>query len=173
MTATWPSVTPCYMVLMNQRLCLHMSAGSWLLGAADGLMQAAATLSFPYCRPWEINHFFCEAPSLLRLACADTVVFEFFMYVCCVLMLLIPLSLILASYSLILAAVLLMKSNSLEEGLRHLLLPPGRCGALLRHHHVHLHAAQIPPFSGPRQGGICFLHRLHVCAEPSYLQCQE
>nr|XP_036863223.1 olfactory receptor 2T33-like [Manis javanica] len=101
-----------YTVLMNQRLCLHMSTGSWLLGAADGLMQAAATLSFPYCRSREINHFFCEAPSLMRLACADTVVFEFFMYVCCVLMLLIPLSLILASYSLILAAVLLMKSNS-------------------------------------------------------------
>ncbi|XP_073077579.1 olfactory receptor 2T8-like [Manis javanica] len=47
-----------YAVLMNQRLCLHMSTGSWLLGAADGLMQAAATLSFPYCRSWEINHLF-------------------------------------------------------------------------------------------------------------------
>ena len=104
-----------YPVLMNQKLCLHMTAGSWLLGGVDGLMQAGATLSFPYCHSREVNHFFCEAPSLVHLACADTVIFEFFMYVCCVLMLLIPLSLILASYSLILAAVLNMQSTAARK----------------------------------------------------------
>uniref|UniRef100_A0A452Q9F0 Olfactory receptor n=1 Tax=Ursus americanus TaxID=9643 RepID=A0A452Q9F0_URSAM len=104
-----------YPILMNQKLCLHMTAGSWLLGGVDGLIQAGATLSFPYCHSREINHFFCEAPSLVRLACADTTFFEFFMYVCCILMLLIPLSLILASYSLILAAVLCMKSTAAQK----------------------------------------------------------
>ncbi|CAN0441116.1 unnamed protein product [Rangifer tarandus platyrhynchus] len=104
-----------YPILMNQKLCLHMTAGSWLLGGVDGLMQAGATLSFPYCHSREVNHFFCEAPSLVHLACANTVIFEFFMYVCCVLMLLIPLSLILASYSLILAAVLNMQSTAARK----------------------------------------------------------
>ncbi|XP_075398970.1 olfactory receptor 2T8-like [Tenrec ecaudatus] len=99
-----------YPILMSQRLCLLMTTGSWLLGAVDGLMQAATTLSFPYCHSREINHFFCEAPALIRLACADTKLFESFMYICCILMLLIPLSLIFASYSLILAAVLRMRS---------------------------------------------------------------
>ncbi|XP_004009473.3 olfactory receptor 2T33-like [Ovis aries] len=99
-----------YPVLMNQKLCLRMTAGSWLLGGVDGLMQAGVTLSFPYCHSREINHFFCEAPSLVRLACTDTVIFEFFMYVCCVLMLLIPVSFILASYGLILITVLRMHS---------------------------------------------------------------
>ncbi|XP_047630307.1 olfactory receptor 2T33-like [Phacochoerus africanus] len=104
-----------YPILMNQKLCLHMTAGSWVLGGVDGLMQAAATLSFPYCHSREINHFFCEAPSVVRLACADTTIFEFFMYVCCILMLLIPLSLILASYSLILTAVLRMQSTAARK----------------------------------------------------------
>ncbi|XP_075399392.1 olfactory receptor 2T33-like [Tenrec ecaudatus] len=99
-----------YPILMSQRLCLLMTTGSWLLGAVDGLMQAAITLSFPYCHSREINHFFCEAPALIRLACANTKLYESFMYVCCILMLLIPLSLIFASYSLILAAVLRMRS---------------------------------------------------------------
>ncbi|XP_007956223.1 olfactory receptor 2T33-like [Orycteropus afer afer] len=99
-----------YPILMNQRLCLLMTAGSWLLGVLDGLLQAGATLSFPYCHSRKINHFFCEAPSLVRLACADTKIFEFFMYICCILMLLIPFTLILASYSLILAAVIHMQS---------------------------------------------------------------
>ncbi|XP_045633446.1 olfactory receptor 2T33-like [Ursus americanus] len=104
-----------YPILMNQKLCLHMTTGSWLLGGVDGLIQAGATLSFPYCHSREINHFFCEAPSLMRLACAENIFFEFFMYVCCILMLLIPLSLILASYSLILAAVLRMKSTAARK----------------------------------------------------------
>ncbi|XP_036756345.2 olfactory receptor 2T33-like [Manis pentadactyla] len=99
-----------YSILMSWQLCLRMTWGSWFLGAADGLMQAAVTLSFPFCRTHEIDHFFCEAPALVRLACADTSVFEYTMYTCCVLMLLVPFSLILTSYSLILAAVLQMHS---------------------------------------------------------------
>ncbi|XP_007956226.1 olfactory receptor 2T33-like [Orycteropus afer afer] len=99
-----------YPILMSQKICLLMTASSWFLGGVDGLMQAGATLSFPYCHSREVNHFFCEAPSLVQLACADTTIFEFFMYICCILMLLIPLALILASYSLILAAVLHMQS---------------------------------------------------------------
>ncbi|XP_026363348.2 olfactory receptor 2T8-like [Ursus arctos] len=104
-----------YAVLMSWQLCLRMTVGSWFLGAADGLMQAAATLSFPFCDAHEINHFFCEAPTLVRLACADTSVFENVMYICCVLMLLVPFSLILISYSLIFAAVLQMHSREARK----------------------------------------------------------
>nr|XP_040129006.1 olfactory receptor 2T33-like isoform X2 [Ictidomys tridecemlineatus] len=104
-----------YHVLMSHKLCSQLVAGSWLLGGIDGLMQASAALSFPYCHSREIDHFFCEAPSLMRLVCADTTVFEFFMYICCILMLLIPLSLIVASYSLILAAVLRMNSAAARK----------------------------------------------------------
>ncbi|XP_051023885.1 olfactory receptor 2T8-like [Acomys russatus] len=100
-----------YPVLMSGRLCLRLILGSWLLGAADGAMQAAATLSFSFCNRDEIDHFFCEAPVLLRLACGDTSIFEFVMHICCVLMLLVPFSLILMSYGLILTAVLRMRST--------------------------------------------------------------
>ncbi|XP_004841257.1 olfactory receptor 2T8-like [Heterocephalus glaber] len=97
-----------YATFMSWPLCLRMVLGSWLLGAADGVMQAAVTLSFPFCNRHEIDHFFCEAPTLVHLACSDSSAFEYAMYICCVLMLLIPLSLILMSYSLILTAVLHM-----------------------------------------------------------------
>ncbi|XP_006894044.1 PREDICTED: olfactory receptor 2T33-like [Elephantulus edwardii] len=104
-----------YPILMNWQLCLQMTMASWSLGAADGLLQAVATLSFPFCSAHEINNFFCDAPMLMRLACADTTLFENAMYVCCVLMLLIPLSLILTSYSLILAVVLHMQSTEARK----------------------------------------------------------
>ncbi|XP_045423016.1 olfactory receptor 2T33-like [Lemur catta] len=95
-----------YPVLMSQQVCLRRTLGSWSLRVADDLMQAVTTLSFSYCSAHEIDHFFCEAPVLVHLACADTSVFEYVMCICCVLMLLVPFSLILTSYSLILAAVL-------------------------------------------------------------------
>ncbi|XP_012506299.1 PREDICTED: olfactory receptor 2T8 [Propithecus coquereli] len=100
-----------YPVLMSWQVCLRMTLGSWTLGSADGLMQAVTTLSFLYCSAHEIDHFFCEAPVLVGLDCADTSVFEYVMHICCVLMLLVPFSLILTSYSLILAAVLCLCST--------------------------------------------------------------
>ncbi|XP_037679263.1 olfactory receptor 2T8-like [Choloepus didactylus] len=104
-----------YPVLMSWQLCLRMILGSWFLGAADGLMQAVATLSFPFCKSHEIDHFFCEPPTLLRLACVGTSVFEYAMYICCVLMILVPFSVILTSYNLILAAVLHMRSTEAHK----------------------------------------------------------
>ncbi|XP_023417266.1 olfactory receptor 2T33-like [Cavia porcellus] len=104
-----------YATLMSWQVCWQMAMGSWFLGAADGLMQAATTLSFTYCSARKIDHFFCEAPVLVRLACTDTSVFENVMYICCILMLLIPLSLILTSYSLILTAVLCMRSTEARK----------------------------------------------------------
>ncbi|XP_012870899.1 PREDICTED: olfactory receptor 2T8-like [Dipodomys ordii] len=104
-----------YSVLMSWPLCLRMTLGSLLLGAADGLMQAVATLSYPFCGRREIDHFFCEAPAVLRLACVNTSVFGYLMYICCVLMIVIPLSLILTSYGLILAAVLRMPSKDARK----------------------------------------------------------
>ncbi|XP_037674616.1 olfactory receptor 2T33-like [Choloepus didactylus] len=104
-----------YPILMNWQLCLRMTARSWFLGAAYGLMQAAASLSFPFCSAHEINHFFCEDPMLVHLACADTSVFENVMYICCVLMLLVLFSLILTSYSFILTAVLHVQSTEAHK----------------------------------------------------------
>ncbi|KAM5217180.1 LOW QUALITY PROTEIN: olfactory receptor 2T33-like [Hipposideros larvatus] len=99
-----------YHIFMSGSLCQRMTLGSWFLAAADGLMQAAATLSFPYCSTHEMAHFFCEVPTLVRLACADMSVFKNVMYICCVLMLLVPLSLIMTS-CLVLSAVLQMHSG--------------------------------------------------------------
>ncbi|XP_016003158.2 olfactory receptor 56-like [Rousettus aegyptiacus] len=99
-----------YSVVMNRRVCWLMVGGSWLFGLVDGLIQAVFTLSFPYCGSQEIDHFFCDIPAVLKLACADTSLYETMIYVCCVLMLLLPFSVISASYLWILVAILRMHS---------------------------------------------------------------
>ncbi|XP_008055070.1 olfactory receptor 2T2 [Carlito syrichta] len=99
-----------YSLLMNRRVCLFMVVGSWVGGSLDGFMLTPVTMSFPYCGSREINHFFCEIPAVLRLSCSDTSLYETLMYACCVLMLLIPISIISVSYTHILLTVHRMNS---------------------------------------------------------------
>ncbi|XP_008681964.1 olfactory receptor 2T2 [Ursus maritimus] len=99
-----------YPLLMNRRICLFMVVGSWVGGSLDGFMLTPFTMSFPYCRSREINHFFCEIPAVLKLSCVDTSLYETLMYACCVLMLLIPISIISVSYTRILLTVHRMNS---------------------------------------------------------------
>nr|XP_051685987.1 olfactory receptor 2T2-like [Oryctolagus cuniculus] len=99
-----------YPLLMNRRVCLFMVVSSWVGGSLDGFMLSPVTMSFPYCGSREINHFFCEIPAVLKLSCTDTSLYETLMYACCVLMLLIPLSVISVSYTHILITVHRMNS---------------------------------------------------------------
>uniref|UniRef100_H0W6E4 Olfactory receptor n=2 Tax=Cavia porcellus TaxID=10141 RepID=H0W6E4_CAVPO len=99
-----------YPVLMSRRVCWMIIAGSWFGGSLDGFLLTPITMSFPFCSSREIRHFFCEAPAVLSLACADIALYETVMYVCCVLMLLIPFSVVIASYARILTTVHRMSS---------------------------------------------------------------
>ncbi|XP_019288651.1 olfactory receptor 2T6 [Panthera pardus] len=99
-----------YPVLMSHRVCWMILASSWFGGALDSFLLTPITMSLPFCSSRKINHFFCEAPTMLRLACGDKAAYEMVMYVCCVMMLLIPFSVIIASYARILITVHQMKS---------------------------------------------------------------
>ncbi|XP_007957159.2 olfactory receptor 2T2-like [Orycteropus afer afer] len=99
-----------YPLLMNHRICLFMVIGSWVGGSLDGFILTPVTMSFPYCGSREINHFFCEIPAVLKLSCIDTSLYETLMYSCCVVMLLIPISIISVSYTRILITIHQMNS---------------------------------------------------------------
>ncbi|KAI5176526.1 Olfactory Receptor 2T4 [Manis pentadactyla] len=58
----------------------------------------------------EVHHFFCEVPSLLKLSCSDTSLYETLMYLCCILMLLIPVTINSGSYGFILLTIHRMNS---------------------------------------------------------------
>ncbi|KAB0385412.1 hypothetical protein FD755_000368 [Muntiacus reevesi] len=100
-----------YPVLMNWKACCLMALASWMGGVADSVIDVGMVFSFPYCGSLRVDHFFCEVPAVLRLSCADTSLFEDFIYACCVIMLLLPLGVIVASYARILMAVINMPST--------------------------------------------------------------
>ncbi|KAH0502118.1 Olfactory receptor 2D3 [Microtus ochrogaster] len=68
-------------------------------------------MSLPYCGPNEVNHYFCEGPSVRNLACMDTHFTEMVDQILNVLLGLAPISLIVASYVHIAQAILKIKST--------------------------------------------------------------
>ncbi|XP_068928406.1 olfactory receptor 2AG1-like [Petaurus breviceps papuanus] len=100
-----------YMVFMRPKVCWSMVATNWLLASMNSLVHTIYTMNFPFCGTREIRHLLCEIPPLLKLACADTTKYQFMVYSMGVAFLLIPLSVILVSYTLVLTAVFHMPST--------------------------------------------------------------
>nr|XP_004670918.2 olfactory receptor 10C1-like isoform X2 [Jaculus jaculus] len=100
-----------YATRMSRGLCAHLAMLSWGIGCMVGLGQTNYIFSLDFCGPCEINHFFCDLPPILALACGDTSRNEAAVFVVAVLCISSPFLLIIASYGRILAAVLVMPST--------------------------------------------------------------
>ncbi|KAF6086510.1 olfactory receptor family 2 subfamily A member 4 [Phyllostomus discolor] len=100
-----------YSVIMSWRVCTVLAATSWACGSLLALVHVVLILRLPFCGPHEINHFFCEILSVLRLACADTGLNLLVIFAACVFILVGPLCLVLVSYTRILFAVLRIQSG--------------------------------------------------------------
>ncbi|MBZ3872953.1 Olfactory receptor 2T27 [Sciurus carolinensis] len=61
-----------YPVLMSCRVSLLIMMATWLGGFAEGFLLTPVTMLFPFFSSQEINHFFCEVPTLLKFSCRGT-----------------------------------------------------------------------------------------------------
>lgn len=95
---------------MHLWLCHVLASMEWLSGVATTLIQSTLSLQLPFCGHCQVDHFFCEVPVLIRLACVDTTFNQAELFVASVLFLVVPLSLILISYGYIAQAILKIKS---------------------------------------------------------------
>ncbi|XP_029797195.1 olfactory receptor 2W3 isoform X2 [Suricata suricatta] len=101
-----------YLVIMNPRLCLGLVLVAWGCGMANSLAMSPVTLQLPRCGRRSVDHFLCEMPALIRMACVNTAVIEGTVFVLAVGIVLSPLVFILVSYGYIVRAVLHIQSAS-------------------------------------------------------------
>uniref|UniRef100_A0A8C0JF82 Olfactory receptor 2M3-like n=2 Tax=Canis lupus TaxID=9612 RepID=A0A8C0JF82_CANLU len=99
-----------YPNLMSPKICGLMAASSWILGSTDCIIDAVATFFFFYCGSREIDHF-CDFPSLLIISCNDTSTFEEVLFYCCIIMIVFPVVIIIASYTHVIVAVIHIASG--------------------------------------------------------------
>ncbi|XP_054297067.1 olfactory receptor 10G7 [Pongo pygmaeus] len=70
-----------YTRMMSGCSCALLATGTWLSGSLHSAVQTIMTFHLPYCGPNRIQHYFCDSPPILKLACADTSANEMVIFV--------------------------------------------------------------------------------------------
>ncbi|XP_037679935.1 olfactory receptor 7A10-like [Choloepus didactylus] len=99
-----------YMVIMSPQLCYLLLLASWILSVLDSLLLDLMVLRLSFCTEFKIPHFFCELNKVVQLACSDTFLNDLVMYFAAGLVVVIPLTGILFSYSKIVSSILNISS---------------------------------------------------------------
>uniref|UniRef100_A0A8C2RAB8 Olfactory receptor n=1 Tax=Capra hircus TaxID=9925 RepID=A0A8C2RAB8_CAPHI len=99
-----------YPLVMNRKICVQLVAACWVTGVPIEIGQTSQIFSLPFCRSKQINHYFCDIPPVLKLACGDTFLNEMLVFTVAVLFVMVPFLLILGSYSRITSTILKLPS---------------------------------------------------------------
>ncbi|CAO2596770.1 Olfactory receptor 10AG1 [Lemmus lemmus] len=94
-----------YILIMNPTKCTQLAVGSWLGGIPIQIGQTCQIFSLHFCNSNEIEHFFCDIPPILKLACGDTSVHELSVYVVVIVLAALHFILVLTSYIKIIATI--------------------------------------------------------------------
>ncbi|XP_025771077.1 olfactory receptor 10Z1 [Puma concolor] len=100
-----------YASRMDPPFCARLVGTSFLSGYLFGLGMTLVIFHLPFCGSHEIQHFFCDTPPVLSLACGDTGPSELGILILSLLVLLVSFSFITVSYAYILAAILRIPST--------------------------------------------------------------
>uniref|UniRef100_A0A9L0KA28 Olfactory receptor n=1 Tax=Equus asinus TaxID=9793 RepID=A0A9L0KA28_EQUAS len=82
------------------------------LRCLNSIVQTSFTFSLPFCSSNHIDHFFCDVPPLLRLACTNTAINKLVMFGICGLIIVSVTLVVLVSYGYITVTILRMQSGA-------------------------------------------------------------
>ncbi|XP_006877835.1 PREDICTED: olfactory receptor 5L1-like [Chrysochloris asiatica] len=99
-----------YMIIMSQKFCVGLVSGCYLCGSVCSLIHMCLALEIPSYHSNVINHFFCDLPPILSLACSDVSMNELLVYIVATFNEIITIVVILTSYLFILITILRMRS---------------------------------------------------------------
>ncbi|KAF7237976.1 Olfactory receptor 2B6 [Varanus komodoensis] len=99
-----------YPIIMRTEVSMQMAGACWLGGFLNAAALTVITINFPFCGPNKINHFFCEEPAVLQLACMDTYMVKITIFALSVIVLMLPFTFIVVSYIHIARVVLSIQS---------------------------------------------------------------
>ncbi|XP_051476907.1 olfactory receptor 151-like [Apus apus] len=101
-----------YPLLVSRQLCASLLAGSYVVGFVNSSLHVGFALQMSFCGHRVLDHFFCDGPPLLKLACSDTRLSQVLVFVLGGFNGVATVSIILVSYGHILFTILRMGSVS-------------------------------------------------------------
>ncbi|KFO37949.1 Olfactory receptor 10AG1 [Fukomys damarensis] len=97
-----------YTLIMNPKHCMQLVDACWTCGVPVMIGQTSHIFTLPFCGSNRIDHFFCDLPPVLKLACGDTFENKMAVYVVTAVFATFPFLLILISYVRIISSILRM-----------------------------------------------------------------
>ncbi|XP_006866888.1 PREDICTED: olfactory receptor 12-like [Chrysochloris asiatica] len=101
-----------YPVTMRPSACARLVVGTYCGGCLNSIVQTSLTFRLPFCSSHRIDHFFCDVPPLLRIACTNTALNELVMFGICGLIIVGTTLVVLISYGYITVTILRMSSGT-------------------------------------------------------------
>ncbi|XP_005408090.1 PREDICTED: olfactory receptor 1444 [Chinchilla lanigera] len=95
---------------MTAGVCTFLTVGSYVCGFLNASIHTVDTFRLSFCGSNEVNHFFCDIPPLLALACSNTCISELVVFFVVGFNVFFTLLVILISYLFIYVAIQSMRS---------------------------------------------------------------
>ncbi|XP_030046888.1 olfactory receptor 13G1-like [Microcaecilia unicolor] len=99
-----------YATIMSRKTCILLAAAVWLLGFTNSMIHTSLILRLKFCPHNIIDHFFCEIPSVLKVACSDIYINAVVLIISDVLLGMVCFLLTVISYTYIISAILKIRS---------------------------------------------------------------
>ncbi|KAM9312366.1 olfactory receptor 5AR1-like [Gastrophryne carolinensis] len=101
-----------YLLIMTIKMCWGLVLVAFFIGFLQSIVQTSCIFSLDYCGPNLIDHFYCDAPPMVKLSCSSTlwcnITTVFFVGFCGI----GTLMTIVVSYTYILSSILRIKSSN-------------------------------------------------------------
>ncbi|XP_006895572.1 PREDICTED: olfactory receptor 10R2-like [Elephantulus edwardii] len=99
-----------YPILMRWRMCGQLAGACIITGFLISLVGTTLVFILPFCGSNKVDHYFCDISPVIRLACAETYTNELIIFICGVLVLVLPFIFICISYGFIVRTILRIPS---------------------------------------------------------------
>ncbi|NWV31947.1 OR6Y1 protein, partial [Grantiella picta] len=100
-----------YPLIMNQQFCAQLIAACWMCGLTTSSIKLSFMAQLSFCDVDKINHYFCDISPLLNISCSDSSLAELVDFILALLVIMVPLGTVVASYICIIFTVLKIPSS--------------------------------------------------------------
>ncbi|XP_077118564.1 olfactory receptor 11L1-like [Ranitomeya variabilis] len=104
-----------YSSIMTSGYCVILSITCWLFGFSFIFIYIIHTAKLNFCGANIIDHLFCDFVPLLELACSDVFIIHLEMYLLSILIVFVPSTIIVLSYTYIVLAVIKIPSSTSRQ----------------------------------------------------------
>ncbi|XP_063300862.1 olfactory receptor 5G9-like [Pelobates fuscus] len=99
-----------YIIIMNKSMCIFLVTAVYTGGFLTAGIDTYTTITLPFCGPNTINHFYCDIPPLMDLACSDSYINKTIIFAVVFVLGFLSVTVILASYTYIFFTIIKIRS---------------------------------------------------------------